>query len=554
MKVIKCYVRFLILLLIISISASCGDDWLNINTDPNNPTNATSATLLTNAQLNITNSTGLSTGGLTSHLGVFMHQVVRRGAPDQYGTKGSDFMIITAWDAFYANALEDLRVIIDQSTANGDLVYVGVAKLLKAYAFSVMVDVWGDIPFTDANLMPEVRFPGYDDDREIYPELLVLIDEALSDIENEEASNINVPASDDLIYGGDTELWIKFANTLKLKLYNQVRMAPNAGDYNVDQNVNALLQGGNLISDMEEDFEIWYGTNVTPDNRHPGFIADYTGGSKTYYISPYFYQVMTGQNPDVLSNVEDPRLPYYFFNQLTDGATAQNPVEYRDGDFLSIHFGSTHPNQAQSQDQSQTLLGLYPCGGRYDDGEGGTVNQASAAGDVSERMLTYYTRLFIEAELALADITDGDPRVLLASGIEAAMAKVNQAAKSTAGSSASPQDIPALTEGQIDNYINDVLEEYDAAGNDSRRLEVIMTQKWIASFGNSVDIYNDYRRTGYPVLFDPNSDTGPFAPFTQSARDFLVSLPYKELELTINPEAPEQKNPVTDRVFWQPAP
>jgi len=83
-------------------------------------------------------------------------------------------------------------------------------------------------------------------------------------------------------------------------------------------------------------------------------------------------------------------------------------------------------------------------------------------------------------------------------------------------------------------------------------LEIILTQKWLASYGNSVDAYNDYRRRGYPVIFDALTDVGPFATTTTSASPFLVSLPWRSEDLTLNPESPPQKDPKTDKVFWDP--
>ena len=474
MKNIIKYIRIIGFAFVFSVMTSCGSDWLDINKDPNNPTEASSDLLLTNAELNIVNSMGLSTGGLSSHLGVFMHQVTRRGDPDQYGTSGSNFMIGTAWDGLFTNAFEDLRVMIAQSEESGDMIYAGMGKILKAYAYSIMIDVWGDLPFDEANQLPEIRFPTYENGQDVYPKIFALIDEGIGDMTNSEAQNTNTPGADDLFYGGSIDLWTKFANTLKLKLYNQVRLSPNAGDYNIIDNVRSLLQD-ELISDMSEDFELWYGVTQTPDNRHPAFIADYAGGQKTYYISIWFYQTLTGQNVNVLNGISDPRMPYYFFNQLA-GGDAQNPEEFREGDFLSIHFGSTHPNQAQAQDQSQTMLGLYPCGGRFDDGQGGVVSQTSAAGDVSERLLTYYSRLFIEAELSLAGIATGDARQLLEEAIRASFSKVNQAVLNTAGSATAPQSIPTIGQTDEDDYVAAVLAEYDAANNDDRRLEVILTQ------------------------------------------------------------------------------
>jgi hypothetical protein len=129
------------------------------------------------------------------------------------------------------------------------------------------------------------------------------------------------------------------------------------------------------------------------------------------------------------------------------------------------------------------------------------------------------------------------------------------------------QDVPELAgSAAVTTYITNVMAEYDA--NPAQQLEIIMTQKWISSFGSHVDQYTDYRRTGFPVLFDPNDPTmapdhevqppingdpsrpvAPKVPVTLG-RPYPLSLPWYSLELETNPNAPSQKNPSTFPVFW----
>lgn len=546
-KLIKNIEAIMLAGMILMIS-SCSDEFFDINTDPNNPTSAALSQLLTNSQVAIAGATGLSTTGLSSHLSVFMHQTVRRGDPDRYGTLGNSFMINAAWQQFYDIALQDLNVLIAsaENVAEGqvaNLEYAGIGKLLKAYSYSVMVDVWGDIPFSEAHNLQEFQSPKFDNDEEIYAQLLMLIDEGIENITNSTATEPLKPGADDLIYGGNNSRWIKFGKTLKLRMLNNLRMVSN-----VDDQIRALVTEGNLISSSADDFQLLYGSTVSPDNRHNGFVTDYASQTKTYYISPWFWDVMKGNNPDIFNGISDPRVPYYFHKQLTPGEGPQNPAERLDADgFLTIHFGSNGPNQAQAQDVSQTVFGIYPVGGWYDDGSGATVTANTGTGAAPERMLTYYTRLFLESELALDGVTDGDARALLIDAMEAAFAKVNQVVSGTG----TTQTVPMISDEAVSDYIAEVMVEYDAGDND-RKLEIILTQKWIAGFGNSIDAYNDYRRRGYPVIFDPNTDTGPFAIFTSSSVPFLVSLPWRAEDLNLNLNAPEQKNPTTDRVFWDP--
>ena len=190
----------LIMLTGIVLISSCSQDFFDINDDPNNPTTAALSQLLTNSEVAITGATGLSTTGLSSHLSVFMHQTVRRGDPDRYGTLGNSFMVNACWQQFYDIALQDLNVLIQfrRNCPEGqvpNLEYAGVAKLLKAYAYSVIVDVWGDVPFSEAHNLAEFQNPKFDDDAEIYPQLLAMIDEGISNIENSTSAEILKPGS-----------------------------------------------------------------------------------------------------------------------------------------------------------------------------------------------------------------------------------------------------------------------------------------------------------------------------------------------------------------------
>ena len=464
-----------------------------------------------------------------------MHQTTRRNSLDAYAVTGEAFSVSQAWSQLYSIAAEDLREMVAIGTEQEAWHYVGIAQITKAYMYSQMVDVWGDVPFEQANITPDTYTPEVDDDAAIYPQLLALLDEGIANLEKTSALTVG---SDDLIYGGNVGNWSKFANTVKLKLYNQLRLVQD-----VSGDVNTLLTEGNLIGTLAEDFELAYVDQQSPDNRHPGFIADYPAAQRTFYVSIWFYEILKGKNANVLSGIEDPRIPYYFYNQLTATGAPENPAEYRDESFLSIYFGSTGVNQAGAQDNSQTMLGMYPYGGRYDDGTALGVTQNDAPGNVPQRLLTYADRLYIEAELALAGVTAGDARLLLQQAIQASFGKVNSIAS---GFTAKNQSAPeAIAQETIDAYITDVLAQYDA-GDASEQLEMIMTQKWIASFGYSVDQYTDYRRTGFPRLYDPNTDA---LSFTNASQAFPTVLPYSTQEVELNPNV-QQQNPATEKVFW----
>jgi len=535
MKSLKIILPLFLLLAI----TGCKKGWLDINEDPNNPTVAPLNQMLTSAQVDMADNMAQG-NGIGEILEVYVHRISVREYPDQYSTAGTDYSVGYCWEGLYTGPLQDLEYIIDAGTESGDLEYVGIGKILKAYTFSQIVDIWGDVPFTEAN-NPEIRYPVFDDDATIYPALFTLLNEAIADINNADATNLMVPGADDLIYGGDMDKWVSLAKTIKLKLYNQVRLYQN-----VSSEVNALISEGDLIG-TGDDFMLWYNAAAAPENRHPGFADEYGGNQITHYISPWFWEILTGQNTNIFSGITDPRIPYYVYHQRGDDG---NPPEYVDGPFISIYFGSIGPNRDHAGRATFSMMGLYPVGGRYDDGNGGDGNAATATGQAPYRFITYADRLFIEAELAQASVSSGNARTSLENAMTASFNMVDI----VAAGNGSAQDIPTLSgTTPATDYYADILAEYDAASA-VEQMEIIMTQKWIQSFGSSVDAYTDYRRTGYPVIFDPNTmpsdppDTEPVQ--TQCTRDYQVSLNWNSDDIELNSNSPAQKNATTDKVFW----
>ena len=424
--------------LVFGLSA-CEKDWLDINVDPNNPTVAQLNQLLPGSQTDLAGSLGTNTGGLSNITSSYMHHFVQRGNNENdYNPNGDNFNIETPWRTLFTRTLTDLRELINIGTDQESWHYVGVAQIMKAYSYSVMVDVWGDLPFSEALQGESIKDPVFDSDQSIYSSLFSLIDEGIANLAKQ---SFQSPGLDDLIYGGDLDLWRKFGKTLKLKLYNQVRLVQN-----VSGEVNALISEGDLISSAAEDFEFVYGPTISPDNRNPGYTQEWAPGGQFYYPSPYIFELMKGINTfhtnDLLAGIEDPRIPYYFYNQLgatADDSDAENDCSYcpsRSGTgFLSIWMFSFNidPNEGFDQSSSQAVIGEYALGGKYDDGIGG-ISNFNGTGLAPQKLLNYYARLFIEAELAHAGVTSGDPRALFENAVRAALAKVRSGPQCPSGS------------------------------------------------------------------------------------------------------------------------
>ncbi len=536
MKKIKSYIYIFPLLLGMILISGC-EDFLDINEDPNNPglDNAPLGLLLPGVQLDITESLSMQVGGLGQITSLYTHQIVRRGNLNDYGVSGDDGGITAPWNNLFANALTDVQIIIDDASASEQWGYAGISKLLKAYTFSIMVDVWGELPYTEGGEGQLNPTPAFDGGAEIYDSLFLLIDEAILDLNRDNPGVV----IGDLIYQGDLDLWEKFANTLKLKMYNQIRLVRD-----VDAEVAALLT--QPLIEAGEDFELQYGTSQSPDSRNPLYGQEYAEGAAFYYISPYFFEIMNGINtffpnePNILAGVSDPRIPYYWYNQLDPGEAAENPTAYKDGEFVSIYAFSFNidPNEGFDQSSSVSVVGIYPAGGKFDDGSGGVANFSIGNGAAPLRMLTYYDHLYIRAELAQVGVTSENAKDLLEAAVNESFMKVNEVA--SAGGA------PAIEAVAQSAYLTSVSDIYDAATPEDQ-LKLIMTEKWIASFGFGVDSYTDYRRTGYPLLHDGNTDN---LNVTVRTRDYPVSFPYNTNDITLNPNSPPQRRTAFDKIFW----
>jgi hypothetical protein len=532
--------------------------YLDVNQNLNDPTLVPVSTLLTAAEVNIASNFAIGST-LGDGLGVYTHELMQYGSYNRYGMDGGSSD--GPWNSLYG-AVSNLNVIISQGTEEERTTYVGIAKILKAYTFSMMVDIWGDIPYTEYdNFKSGIKQPKFDKGSDIYPQLIALLDEGISDLGT--TDNNPKPGGDDIVYGGNSANWIKAANTIKLKLYTQVRLVQD-----VSSEVTALLSNpSSLINSQSESFLFKFGPLGATDDRYPGY-GQYAAAQRGGEIpSPWMYGIMKGYNPDLYPGIEDPRIPYYIYNQKSATAGTENCTDYRDGGFISIIFGSNGPCAAGANSNSYSLLGIYPVGGRYDDGAGKSINATATTGDYSaknagtgaapQRALTYADRLYLEAELIHAGLAPGDEKTAFSKALDASFDQIDYVITNYIKPSQSVPLIAGLS--TTETYKTNVLNAFDN-GSADKKLEYIMTQKWLSRIGNSVDNYTDYRRTGYPVLFAPAPQgtvtsvevpDGSVVPVANST-PYPLSLPWSTQEIELNSNAPKQKVPSSFKVFWQP--
>lgn len=214
----KQYKLFTILLAILFVTAC--DDYLDINHDPDASEEASLDLVFPAAMA----STAYVVGTSYQILGGFWAQYwTQNNTANQYKNIDSydlqnDAFDDREWGELYANALNDYKYVINRAEEEEEWNYYLMATVMMAYTFQVLSDVQEEIPFTEALQGFEGNLePHFDNQQTVYDGLITMIDEALS--KDLSSQTLTIPENDDLLFGGDMDNWVRFANTLKLKIF-----------------------------------------------------------------------------------------------------------------------------------------------------------------------------------------------------------------------------------------------------------------------------------------------------------------------------------------------
>ncbi|GAA0724898.1 hypothetical protein GCM10009430_29820 [Aquimarina litoralis] len=501
----------------------------------------------------------------------FTSQVTRSfqmGGGNQYANAFAPISFNGIWTSAYAGVLNDIQALEPVAEEQGLTYQLGASKVMKAYVLVTLVDLFGDVPFTEALQGNGNQNPGVDDQVSIYQAALAELDEAIAIL----ATAPTTFPSDDLYYAagneGDTDedsqaKWITAAKTLKLRIYNNARKNSTALGVDVVSAINALLAENDLIDTPAEDWQFNYGTNrINPNSRHPGYNRYYEVGAVGYMSNYLMWSMIEEKGAG-----DDPRLRYYFYRQddnandediFTLGCLVQSaPGHY--GTETSIYdnnigmpfctadpgrgyWGRDHGDNAgiPPDNEKRTVYGVYPVGGAFDVDDAGSVQNEGEDGalgaGITPILLSSYVD-FIKAEAQLELGTSGDARAFLESGIRTSINKVVNFDPSTVGSTFAPTAV------DISAYVTVVLDAYDAAGP-SERLDILMKEYQIAAFGNGLEIYNGYRRTGFPSNYQPTLDPNP--------GDYYRSALYPANYINNNSNAVQKER--TEQIFWDTNP
>lgn len=308
---------YILLIALLVIETGC-KKFIDVNQDPNNPTDVQEALILAPVELAISHRVVAGNGGLAPVLAQHYMQVACLNQPvPNHGT----YLLVNAetdgdWSGVYVTCLNNLKILNEKSETAGNNNYSGIAKILTAFCIGTATDWWGDVPFSEA-LEGSGKFtPAYDSQKDIYENVQSLLDAGIADI-NKNAGI--VPGSDDNYYGGDMDKWKKLAYTLKARYYIHLTKAPG---YTAAAQADLALQA--LQNGMQSNDD---------DMKY-----SYPGGSGTeiqwyWNFDPVSTLVLSSAFVDTLKVRNDPRLPILV-------APAENTGEYNGRPIGTIDVGN----------------------------------------------------------------------------------------------------------------------------------------------------------------------------------------------------------------------
>jgi hypothetical protein len=476
--------------------------YLDVNNNPNITTTTNPELLLPSAQVGIAVAMGVdlqTNGNFWSQYWTQSPAASQYKGLDQYQPSGSDYD--REWAQFYSGALMDLKKLQEIANEQKKPQYVAIAKLLMAYSFQVITDVWGDVPFNDA-LKGEISSgvvlnPQYDRQAQIYDSLIAMTDEALALINTADTKK---PTTDDLVFGGNMTSWRKFGNTLKLKLYMRLSEVNPA---KAQAGIAALMNGGAVFMDGTDNAQVNF--YATSGNRNP-LAGEITALN---YVQN---QVASATAIDSLKRNNDPRIEV-FYESAFDAIC-------NDLGFIGLKQGNYNASASLRISAPGAITG-----GNADIN---CTQSTVAARRAPVRFLMGYESLFLQAEAVARNYgTAGETA-------ESLFKRAIKANFSYLG----------LTDAEANAYIaGSSWGQYPVSGSLAAQVKQIITQKWFSMTGiQGIEAWTEQRRTGYPDFLKPsvNSFLG---------NDFPARFPYPNTELTRNAKFPGQKR-ITEKVYW----
>jgi cytochrome c-type biogenesis protein CcmH/NrfF len=535
---------------------------LDLLDDPNSPTPET-------ADLeSLYNGVQLAFESVLSTPQFFTMQLSRQRAftaGNVYETAWSPVDFDAIWRAAYSSFIPDANAVIDRASQTNQLFHTGSAKIMQAYTYVNLVDIFGDVPLDEAGQGIDVLSPMAQSGESVYQAAVALAREGIADLQANEAA----APSNDFMYGGNADGWIAAGNSLLMKI------AVNTRDFS---SFNTLVDSAMYITDAVADWQFQYGSNRdNPDSRHPLYIDSYEVDDGQY-MSNWLMWALTEDK-----TAEDPRARAYFnrtvaevpldnpnrfdciFSVLPDAdmtpdhyTNCDTRMPYCVGSLSNGYYGRDHGNGNGTPPDGdiRTVYGVYPAGGKFDNEVFASVlnnGTDGALGAGIHPILTQFMMNFYRAEMAMEQGDVAIAREQLEAGVRNSISKAvgfisrDQAsldevfAKDLDCNQLFGQSIKDRLDTIAEPYVLEVLQRFDDA---SDKMEVIGMEQLIASYGNGIEGYNMIRRIARPTNIQPAILT--------TAGTMSRSALYPAVHVNLNQNATQKT--FLDQVFWDTQP
>lgn len=474
------------------------------------------------------------------------------------------------WSVGYG-ILEAIKITEPLAIEKKNYYVQGASKIVKAYVLMTLVDIYGDVPYTEA-LNPAILEPKYDNGADVYKQAIISLDEGIAIMATAPSSKEVI----DLYYAKNAARWVTLAKTLKLKMYVNCQLSGvDIGVNNINSAVAAIFAENDLIDNDTEDFVFRFGANRnTPNSRHPLYNDQYELGGGAY-IANYFLWAVTvekGKPSDF-----DPRAGFYFYKQrsinsgisIIDVPGRTRPQHYNETNYNSFfdpnirscytvsnwtgqnsittggYLGRDHGNNAGTPPDAniRSVVGVYPVGGAFGNlttSAASSVQRSGVDGAVGAGIIPIFMSSyvqFLKAEAILKLGVSGDAKLVMKNAISKSIDRVVQPVNGYPVLSVS--NLATIASKKL-AYLDFVDATYESLLSSDKRLELITKEYYIALWGNGIEAYNNYRRTGFPSNMQPTLEfnSGPF----------YFSALYPANVSSNNPNAPKEGR--TRRVFW----
>lgn len=508
---------------------SC-ESFLGDNVNPNDATSATPQLVLPNA---LTRTAGLL---LTYNANAqwINGYTVNAGGYGGWGSTVTYNFTTSSYNGTWQSTYNDLinyQYIEDASMDDPSQAYfLAVAKVMKAFDYHMLVDVFGDVPYTEALKGSENVTPKYDDQVMIYQDLVAQLNAAIDIFQN--AKGANGLGSADVMFRGNVNDWAKFANTLKLRLLLRMASADVTKSFADSEFAKMDMSLGFITK------------NVTVN---PGYIAS---DGKQNPLWDRYHSSASGS----LRGAGRSAIPSFYTFTFYDGTKI---LDYGRGAATYREFPAKTPlgqlgnllnNDAALSNQTSWYVGS------------GTGSNASDAigilkGRTADMVIMLAAESYLmQAEAYMKGYLSGDDAAAFDQGVIASFRYLYSDINGQVAAGLDPvADYELYKEDNPDNK----LVNYDLATTPEEKLEAIITQKYIAmNFISGHEAWADFRRTTYPSIVNGSTNAEESFASLLSTSTRADKLPvrwlYASSEFQLNPDnVPTGMNQFTDKIFWQ---